>query len=106
MPPGYAITVDRRPDAAANSRYSDSAPAAGSLLVAEGVCSTCGGPLEKGFLSTTNGSGLFWSHDAAPARLRPAGLEVVVPTGFMGTYSANIAGERCRQCGTILLRVK
>ncbi|MCI4317396.1 MAG: hypothetical protein L3J96_02565 [Thermoplasmata archaeon] len=69
-------------------------------------CSQCGGPLEKGFVSTTNGSGLFWSQEAAVSRLRPSGLEVLVPTGFMGTYSANVAGTRCRACGTIHLRLK
>ncbi|MCI4351125.1 MAG: hypothetical protein L3K15_06405 [Thermoplasmata archaeon] len=72
----------------------------------DGLCSTCGGPLENGFVSTSNGSGLFWSHAAVTTRLRPKDLEVLVPTGFMGTYSANVAGERCRHCKTILLRLK
>ncbi|MHB1434619.1 MAG: hypothetical protein ACYCPN_00250 [Thermoplasmata archaeon] len=69
-------------------------------------CAQCHGPVEQGFVSTTNGSGLFWSRSAAERRLRPTGLEVLVPTGFSGTFSANLAGERCRSCGTILLRVK
>ena len=68
-------------------------------------CATCGGPLEEGFVSTTNGSGLYWARDAAESRLRPKGLEVLVPTGFMGTYSANVPGRRCARCGTILLTV-
>ena len=72
----------------------------------EGQCATCGGPLEKGFVSSSNGSGLFWSHEAATSRLRPKDLEVLVPTGFMGTYSANLAGERCRDCRTILVHTK
>jgi hypothetical protein len=62
--------------------------------------------MEAGFLCTTNGSGLFWSREASATRLRPDGLEVVVPTGFMGTYSANVAGARCRACGTVLVRTK
>lgn len=69
-------------------------------------CATCGGPLEAGFISTTNGSGLYWSHEAAASRLRPKGLEVLVPTGFMGTYSANLEGQRCPHCGTILVALK
>ena len=72
----------------------------------EEKCATCGGPLESGFVSTSNGSGLYWSHEAATARLRPKGLEVLVPTGFMGTYSANLAGGRCPKCQTILVRTK
>ncbi|MGI0132965.1 MAG: PF20097 family protein [Thermoplasmata archaeon] len=68
-------------------------------------CPTCGGPLERGFLSTTNGSGLFWSHENTGTRLRPKGLEVVVPTGFMGTYSANAQGSRCRACGFFQLHL-
>lgn len=74
--------------------------------MAEAVCPNCGAPTEKGFLCSTNGSGLFWSHESTAARLRPGGLEVVVPTGFMGTYSANAAGARCRKCGTIVLHPK
>jgi hypothetical protein len=73
--------------------------------MAEATCPTCGGPLEKGFVSTSNGSGLFWSHGSESTRLRPKDLEVLVPTGFMGTYSANVAGERCRHCETILLHL-
>lgn len=72
----------------------------------DGQCATCGGTLESGFVSTSNGSGLYWSHEAATARLRPKGLEVLVPTGFMGTYSANLSGGRCPKCQTILLRLK
>ena len=68
-------------------------------------CPSCGGPREAGFLSTTNGSGLFWSHSDASRRLCPTDLEVLVPTGFMGTYSANLPGEFCRKCGTIALRL-
>jgi hypothetical protein len=70
------------------------------------TCTTCGGPLESGFVSTSNGSGLYWSHEAAASRLRPNGLEVLVGTGFMGTYSANLPGHRCAACGTILVRLK
>ncbi len=70
----------------------------------ERTCATCGGPLESGYLATTNGSGLFWSKEASASRLRPEGLEVLVPTGFHGTYSANAQGLRCRKCGTILVR--
>jgi hypothetical protein len=67
------------------------------------TCAVCGGPLEPGFVSTTNGSGLEWATEARTSRLRPKGLEVLVPTGFGGTYSANLAGERCPHCKTILL---
>ncbi len=74
--------------------------------MATGKCAVCAGPLEPGFVSTSNGSGLYWSHDASAARLRPHGLEVLVPTGFLGTYSANLSGERCPKCRTILLRLK
>jgi hypothetical protein len=56
-------------------------------------------------VTTTNGSGLFWSLQAEESRLRPGGLEVLVPTRFHGTYSANAQGLRCRACGTILMRV-
>jgi len=69
-------------------------------------CAACGGPLEPGFVATTNGSGLFWAREASETRLRPSGLEVLVPTGFMGTYSANAAGTRCTQCGTVTFRPK
>jgi hypothetical protein len=71
--------------------------------MAESTCRTCGGPLEAGFISTTNGSGLLWAHEKAESRLRPKGLEVLVPTGFSGTYSANLPGLRCRTCHTILV---
>jgi Domain of unknown function (DUF6487) len=73
--------------------------------MAEGKCAQCGGPLEQGFVTTTNGSGLFWAREATDTRLRPAGLEVLVPTGFMGTYSANAAALRCHACGTITLTI-
>ena len=68
-------------------------------------CSVCGGPTDAGFLVTSNGSGLFWAHDAPDARLRPRGLEVVVGTRFEGTFSAHLPGVRCAGCGTILLRL-
>lgn len=67
------------------------------------TCAVCGGPLEEGFVATTNGSGLFWSHQSVPTRLRPKGLEVLVGTGFGGTYSANLPGRKCPRCNTILL---
>ncbi len=66
-------------------------------------CAVCGGALESGFVVTTNGSGLLWSLEKADSRLRPTGLEVLVPTGFGGTYSANLPGVRCRTCKTITL---
>jgi hypothetical protein len=69
----------------------------------ESKCTVCGGPLEDGFLATTNGSGLLWAHEKADSRLRPSGLEVLVPTGFGGTYSANLPGQRCATCRTVLL---
>jgi hypothetical protein len=68
-------------------------------------CATCGGPLESGFVATTNGSGLFWARETASSRLRPKGLEVLVPTGFSGTYSANLPGQRCATCRTVLLQL-
>lgn len=71
--------------------------------MAESHCSVCGGPLEAGFVATTNGSGLFWAHEASSSRFRPKGLEVLVGTGFGGTYSANLPGLRCAKCNTILL---
>ncbi|MCI4331972.1 MAG: hypothetical protein L3K19_09045 [Thermoplasmata archaeon] len=74
--------------------------------MSEEKCADCGAPLDAGFLSTTNGSGLYWSHDASSTRLRPVGLEVVVGTGFSGTYSANLGGTRCTGCGAIHLRRK
>jgi hypothetical protein len=70
------------------------------------ICAKCHGPTEAGYLTTTNGSGIFWSLTASERRLRPTGLEVLAPTGVSGTFSANLPGERCRACGTILLRVK
>jgi len=73
--------------------------------MAESNCSTCGGPLENGFVTTTNGSGLFWAHEKADSRLRPKGLEVLVGTRFSGTYSANVAGARCAHCRTILVQL-
>lgn len=72
--------------------------------MADEKCSDCGSPVAAGFLSTTNGSGLFWAHESSATRLRPVGLEVVVPTGFSGTYSANLPGTRCTACGAIHLR--
>ncbi len=71
--------------------------------MAEAKCATCGGPLEPGYIATSNGSGLYWSHEAIAARLRPKGLEVLVGTGFGGNYSANLPGSRCRACNTILV---
>ncbi|MGI0140740.1 MAG: PF20097 family protein [Thermoplasmata archaeon] len=72
----------------------------------EGKCATCGGPLVAGFISTTNGSGLEWGLDATDRRLRPNGLEVLVPTGFSGTFSANLPGLRCASCRTVLVQLK
>ncbi len=66
-------------------------------------CAKCGGPLETGYVATSNGSGLFWSQEASTSRFRPKGLEVLVGTGFGGTYSANLPGLRCAKCHTILL---
>ncbi len=68
-------------------------------------CATCGGPLVAGFISTTNGSGLEWAREATDRRLRPKGLEVLVPTGFQGTFSANLPGLRCEHCRTILVKL-
>lgn len=67
------------------------------------TCAVCGGPLEAGFVATSNGSGLFWAREASASRLRPRGLEVLVGTGFGGTYSANLPGQRCAKCNTILV---
>ena len=61
--------------------------------------------MEPGVLCTTNGSGLFWSHHAESARLRPKDLEVVVQTGFGGTYSANLAAERCAECKQLVAKL-
>jgi len=71
--------------------------------MSEAKCSVCGGPLEAGFVTTTNGSGLFWSQQESSSRFRPKGLDVIVGTGFGGTYSANLPGQRCSKCHTILL---
>ena len=68
-------------------------------------CPRCGAPQEEGFVVTTNGSGLYWSKDQASRRLRPHGLEVLVPTEFGGTYSANARARRCAACRTIELRL-
>ena len=73
--------------------------------MAEEKCATCGGPLARGFIATTNGSGLQWAHEASDRRLRPKGLEVLVPTEFQGTFSANLPGLRCPACRTILVRL-
>jgi hypothetical protein len=69
----------------------------------ENACPRCGGAMERGFLSTTAGSGLFWSHHEEAIRFRPHDLEVLVPTRFGGNSSANLPGSRCGACGTILL---
>ena len=71
-------------------------------MAAGSNCPYCGKALETGFLSTTNGSGLFWSHHAEVARLRPHDLEVVVGTGFGGTYSANLPAQRCLSCKKVI----
>lgn len=71
--------------------------------MSNGKCAVCGGPLEPGFVATTNGSGLFWAHHSSASRFRPQGLEVLVGTGFGGSYSANLPGKRCAHCRTILL---
>jgi len=68
-------------------------------------CPACGGPTDSGYIVTSNGSGLFWAHDASSARLRPKGLEVLVGTEFGGTFSANLPGTRCPACGTLVLRL-
>ncbi len=102
MTPGYLLEAS---GSAANERYSTSARPRSMAVVASSTCRTCGGPLEAGFVSTTNGSGLFWAHESASRRLRPNGLEVLVPTGYQGTYSANLAGERCASCKTILVKL-
>lgn len=73
--------------------------------MAEGRCAVCNGPTEAGFVTTTNGSGLFWSQEASATRLRPKGLEVLVGTAFGGTFSANLPGARCPSCQTIVLRL-
>jgi len=73
--------------------------------MAAAKCTACGGPAEAGYLATSNGSGLFWAHDAPSSRLRPKGLEVLVGTGFGGTYSASLPGTRCPACGTLTLKL-
>ncbi|HEV2519163.1 MAG TPA: PF20097 family protein [Thermoplasmata archaeon] len=103
MAPRFLMEAEVR---GANERYSHGGSSALVPLMSETRCTNCGGSLEPGFVSTTNGSGLFWSHEANATRLRPKGLEVLVPTGFQGTYSANISGLRCPACSTILLRLK
>jgi len=74
--------------------------------MAESKCSVCGGSLEAGFVTTTGGSGLFWAHEAETSRFRPRGLEVLVPTAFGVMSSANLPGQRCPRCQTILLQLK
>jgi hypothetical protein len=69
----------------------------------ESKCAACGSPLEPGFVATSNGSGLFWAHEATATRFRPTGLEVLVGTRFGGAYSANLPGLRCAKCNTVLL---
>ena len=69
-------------------------------------CAKCGAEVVNGFLSTSNGSGLFWSHEKAKSRLRPHDLEVIVGTEFGGTFSANLPGTRCPSCGTLVLASK
>lgn len=71
--------------------------------MSDAKCAVCGGPLEDGYVTTTNGSGLFWAKQSTSTRFRPKGLEVLVGTGFGGTYSANLPGKRCATCRTILL---
>ncbi len=75
-------------------------------FMAEAKCAVCGGPLEAGFVATTNGSGLFWSRESESTRFRPTGLEVLVPTAFGVMSSANLPGQRCAQCRTILVQLK
>lgn len=75
----------------------------GRGTMVDSQCSVCGGLLEAGFVTTTNGSGLFWAREAASSRFRPKGLEVLVGTEFGGTYSANLPGLRCAKCHTVLL---
>lgn len=68
-------------------------------------CPACGGPLEAGFVATTNGSGLFWAKEASQTRFRPKGLEVLVPTQFGGWFSANLPALRCAKCRTVTLKL-
>ncbi len=102
MSPGYFLEAT----GAANETYPSLGRGRSERPMANGKCSNCGGALEPGFIATTNGSGLFWAREPADRRLRPTGLEVLVPTGYQGTYSANLAGDRCPHCATILVRLK
>jgi hypothetical protein len=77
-----------------------------SNIMAAGKCSVCGGPTDAGFVSTSNGSGLFWAHSAESNRFRPKGLEVLVPTQFGVMSSSNLPGQRCPHCQTILVQLK
>jgi hypothetical protein len=74
--------------------------------MADAKCSVCGGPMDTGFVTTTNGSGLFWARSDESSRFRPKGLEVLVPTAFGVTSSANLRGARCPKCQTILVQLK
>jgi len=89
----------------ANERYPHPVPAAGIRPMSTAVCAVCGGPQEAGFIATSNGSGLFWTLEASQSRFRPKGLEVLVGTGFGGTYSANLPGLRCAKCNSILVNL-
>jgi len=71
-------------------------------MTAGSPCPYCHAPMESGFLTATNGSGLFWSHRAEASRLRPHDLEVLVPTAFSGMSSANLSAERCPACKKIV----
>ncbi len=87
----------------AKERYLRLVPARGTATMSTPTCAVCGGPLEAGFVATSNGSGLFWAHEASSSRFRPKGLEVLVGTGFGGTFSANLPGLRCAKCNSILV---
>jgi len=100
-----AETVPRRFCLSANERYPGSVARGAVGGMPNSQCAVCGGPLEDGYVATTNGSGLFWSRQASPTRFRPKGLEILVGTGFGGTYSANLPGARCGKCRTILVRL-
>lgn len=73
-------------------------------MSSESSCPYCGHDLERGFVTTSNGSGLFWAKTAETTRLRPHGLEVIVGTQFNVNFSANAPGLYCRGCGTIILK--
>jgi uncharacterized protein DUF6487 len=60
--------------------------------------------MQEGYVATSNGSGLFWTSESQPERLRPVGLEVLAPTGFMGTFSANLPAQRCTNCRKVTFR--